>query len=616
MLKKGTAKLLSLLLVIVMVLAACSGGNNNTGENKDPGNNGGNGGNNGGNEQPTQVDPSSFPKQVKNDEAEIEGGTLTVALVSDTPFAGVLDYQLYSGAPDAEVLGYFNESIFGYDANYQITNDVESAAKFELETLEDGKMVMTVTIQDGVKWHNGEPLEAEDYAYSYYIIGHPEYEGVRYGDALIQDIVGMEDYHAGKTDKISGIEVIDSKTVKITWNKFNPSITSGVWAYAAPKDHYGDVPVKDLLKSEKIRTDVVGLGPFKVNNIVPGESVEYVRFDDYYGGKPKLDKIILKVVAPEIVKEALEKGEVDIASFPTDQFDPKYVPTNFQFLADMDNAYTYIGFKLGRWDKEKGEAVQDRDTPLQNVALRKAIGYAMDNKAIGEKFYNGLRIPATTLMIPFFADFHNPDIEGYYYDPEKAKEILKTAGFVDINGDGFVETPEGKEFKLTFMSMSGGETAEPIAQYYIQSWKAVGINVELFEGRLHEFNSFYERVGQYGDDDPLVDLYQGAWSTGTDPDPYGLYSKTAIFNFPRYVNEKNEQLLAKGNSPEAADPTFRKAVYNEWQQLMIDDPPVIPTVYRYYLMAVNNRVKNYTIEAGSELGLEDLAVTKADPVKK
>ncbi len=603
MAKRGKFKFLSIFLVLILILSACSSGSGSS-SSSDSGSSGGKKG-----KEKEEVYESQFPKTVVNDKEEIEGGSINVALVSSTPFEGTLDWQFYERAPDSEVLDWFSEPIFGYDENYQITNDVESAAKFELS--EDHKTI-TITIEDGVYWHNGEPLEAEDYAYSYYIIGHPDYQGVRYGDTLISDIVGMEEYHAGKTDEISGIEVVDEKTVKITWKEANPSILSGIWAYAAPKDHYGDVPIGELINSEKIRTDVVGFGPFKVKNIVPGESVEYEAFEDYYGGKPKLDSVVLKVVSPQTIKKELESGNIDIATFPSDQYETDYEPSNFQLLGRVENAYTYIAFKLGRWDEEKGEAVQDRDTPLQDVELRKAMAYAIDNDAIAKNFYNGLRSNASTLMIPFFEDFHNPDIEGYYYDPEKAKEILDNAGYKDVDGDGYREDKDGNKMVFNFASMDSGETSEPVAQAYIQWWDDIGIKVQLLEGRLHEFNSFYDRIEQ---DDPAIDIYQAAWSTGTDPDPYGLYSKYAKFNYPRYVNEENEQLLADGHSEDAFDFEYRKEVYDKWQQHMVDNVPIIPTLYRIELFAVNNRVKDYTLEVGTDWGYEDIAVTSEQPEK-
>ncbi|MCG4627915.1 oligopeptide ABC transporter substrate-binding protein, partial [Anaerostipes hadrus] len=73
--------------------------------------------------------------------------------------------------------------------------------------------------------------------------------------------------------------------------------------------------------------------------------------------------------------------------------------------------------------------------------------------------------------------------------------------------------PNGKKFVINFLSMSGGDTAEPLAKFYMQCWKDVGLNVKLVNGRLAEFNSFYDMVQK---DDPKVDIFSGAWGTGTN----------------------------------------------------------------------------------------------------
>ncbi|MDQ7863664.1 ABC transporter substrate-binding protein [Peribacillus frigoritolerans] len=75
---------------------------------------------------------------------------------------------------------------------------------------------------------------------------------------------------------------------------------------------------------------------------------------------------------------------------------------------------------------------------------------------------------------------------------KKANELLDEAGFVDTNNDGIREDADGKEFKINFASMSGSDVSEPLARYYIQQWEQVGLDVELQDGRLHEFNSFYD----------------------------------------------------------------------------------------------------------------------------
>jgi peptide/nickel transport system substrate-binding protein len=571
--KKWRWKFFVVLVVLLLGLTACSSNSTNNKDNK--------------NQTAQKEDISKFPMTVKNDGKIVEDGVLKYGLVSDTPFEGTLSYAFYEGDPDFKILQFFDESLFHINKDYEITND--GAATYELS---DDKKTMTIKIKDNVKWHDGEPVKAEDLEYAYLVIGHKDYTGVRYGDALIQDIVGMEEYHSGKADKISGIKVIDDKTLTITWKHANPSVLTGIWAYPLPKHYLKDVPIKDLAKSDKIRKNPIGFGPFKIKKIVPGESVEFVRNDDYWAGKPKLKGVILKVVSPQVVLQALKKGEIDIAEFPTDQYVNAKGTKNIQFVGKIDLAYNYIGFKLGHWDAKKQENVMD-NPKFQNKKLRQAMAYAINNKEVADRLYHGLRFPATTLIPPSFPSYHDKNAKGYTYDPEKAKKLLDEAGYKDVDGDGFREDPNGKKFTINFLSMSGGDIAEPLAKFYMQCWKDVGLNVQLVDGRLAEFNSFYDMVQN---DDPKVDVFAAAWATGTDVDPYGLYGRNVMFNFSRWVNEKNDELLEKGHSEQAFDKEYRKKIYNEWQALMNEEVPVIPTLYRSVIYAVNNRVKNYSAD--------------------
>lgn len=588
--KKWQWKFFVVLVVLLLGLTACS---SSTSSDKD-----------GKHKQTAQKeDISKFPMTVKND-GKIVDGVLKYGLVSDTPFEGTLSYAFYTGQPDAEILQFFDESLFRTNGDYEITND--GAATYELS---DDKKTITIKIKDNVKWHDGEPVKAEDLEYAYLVIGHKDYTGVRYGDALIQDIVGMDEYHSGKADKISGIKVIDDKTLTITWKHANPSVLTGIWAYPLPKHYLKDVPIKDLAKSDKIRKNPIGFGPFKVKKIVPGESVEFVRNDDYWAGKPNLKGVILKVVSPQVVLQALKKGEIDIAGFPTDQYVSAKGTKNIQFVGKIDLAYNYIGFKLGHWDAKKQENVMD-NPKFQNKKLRQAMAYAINNKEVADRLYHGLRFPATTLIPPSFPGYHDKNAKGYTYDPEKAKKLLDEAGYKDVDGDGFREDPNGKKFTINFLTMSGGDIAEPLAKFYMQCWKDVGLNVQLVDGRLAEFNSFYDMVEK---DNPKVDVFAAAWYTGTNVDPYGLYGRDVMFNYSRWVNEKNDELLEKGHSEQAFDKEYRKKIYNEWQALMNEEVPVIPTLYRSIIYAVNNRVKNFTVDPSSKLTWKDVGVTSEKP---
>jgi peptide/nickel transport system substrate-binding protein len=367
-----------------------------------------------------------------------------------------------------------------------------------------------------------------------------------------------------------------------------------------------------MSSSDAVRKNPIGFGPFKVESIVPGESVVYSKNEDYWRGEPKLDEVVLKVINPNVVVQALETGEVDtVDSFPVNQYPDNADMSNVEFLGLVDRAYTYIGFKLGTW--RDGEVAPDPDAKMGDVNLRKAMWHAVDNKTVGERFYHGLRWNATTLIPPSHPEFHDATNPGLTYDPERAKELLDEAGFIDVDGDGIREDKEGNEFVINFASMSGDDIAEPLTQYYIQAWEQVGLKVELLDGRLQEFNAFYDRVGQNGDDDPAIDIYQGAWGVGIDVDPTGLYGRDAIFNFTRYASEENDRLLAAGVSEEAFDVKKRQDIYNEWQQLMVDEVPVFPTLYRAAVVPVNNRVVNYSIGDGTDMYLHEIAVTAEEP---
>jgi len=101
-----------------------------------------------------------FPKTVSNTGEPSGEGTLKIGYASDTPFEGTLNWAFYNGAPDADMLGYFDEAVLTMDSDFQFTN--EGAIQFEMN--EDDNTV-TFTVRDGVKWHDGEPLTIEDYVY-------------------------------------------------------------------------------------------------------------------------------------------------------------------------------------------------------------------------------------------------------------------------------------------------------------------------------------------------------------------------------------------------------------------------------------------------------------------
>ncbi|MGX7074969.1 oligopeptide ABC transporter substrate-binding protein [Globicatella sanguinis] len=541
---------------------------------------------------------------IKNDAEEIEGGTLRYALVGD-PFSGVLNKMLYEGNPDATIIDLFNEGLYGYDENFTIDDSGFAKVDFDVENKQ-----VTITIPEGQKWDDGEDLTIDDVIWPYYVVGHPDYQGIRYGEDF-ENVVGMKEYHEGTAEEISGLERVDDYTLKVTYNQFPNSMLQaggGVSSYIEPEHVFKDIPVGELLDSEPVRTKPVGFGPFRVTSITPGEAVTYEANEYYWRGRPKLDGVQLEVVNQATAVAEMQAGNYDIASLPADSYDSYKDSENFTVLGDVQNVYTYIGFKLGKL--EDGENVPDESLVVADKAIRQAMAYAVDNDAIGERFYQGLRWRANAPITPNFKDYYNAELPGYTYDPEKAKQILADAGYTDADGDGFIEDKNGEPFTLGFASMSGGETAQPLAEYYMQAWAEVGIDVQLVDGQLMEFNSFYDALKA---DDPKIQVYQGAWGTGGDPNPTGLYGRTASFNYTRWATEENDKLLAAINSDDSFDDEFRKQAFNDWQAYFMEELPVIPTLFRYRVVGVNNRVKNYDVKVGSDLTWVDVALTADAP---
>lgn len=630
----------AMMLVLLLALVACSedsnvNGNNNgnnddnadAAENNDDNNDGdGAAFTNPQADEDGMYDVEDFPSAAANTEEGIDGGDLTYAIVSDSPFAGTLNRNFYSGTYDDEILEWIDESLLSIDEDFIFTDD--GIASFEYD--EDEKTI-TFEIEEGVKWSDGEELTADDWKLAYEVIAHPGYDGPRY-DSTLQNVVGMKEYHDDvegneddgyetiaeyreeHDDTVSGVEVIDDHTLKVTYEEFTPSLLAGgIWTYAMPTHIFEDMPVEDMDSSDEVRKNPVGLGPYKVESIVEGESVVLSPNEHYWRGEPGLDEVTLKVVADANVVQELENGSVDIASFPSDKYPDNDDMSNVQFLGRVDLSYTYIGFKLGTWDKENGEVAPDPDMKMSDHDLREAMWYAVDNDAVGEQFYNGLRWNGNTLIPPSHVNFHADDVEAPTYDPDKANEILDEAGYEWADGEDYRTDKDGEELVINFASMDGGDIAEPLAKYYIQAWEEVGLNVELLDGRLQEFEVFYDRVGETGDDDEEVDIYQGAWGVASDVDPSGLYGPEAIFNFPRYQSDENDELLEEGLSVDSFDLEHRQDVYKEWQELMVEDIPVFPTLYRSGLVAVNKRVSNYDIAYGTDVELYELGVTEEEP---
>ena len=556
-----------------------------------------------------------FETETQNKDNAVPGAVLSVAMVKDSPLVGIFNEAMYKDGYDGDVIEWFlTNAILDIDENFEITDTGIATLNVDPENKK-----ATIKIKDGMKWSDGQPIVADDVIYPYEVIGNKDYTGVRYSDESAK-IVGMEEYKAGKASTISGIKKVDDKTVEISFKEIGQGIFTGgngLLIYAMPKHYLKDVPIKDLEKSEKVRTKLVVAGPYTISSIVPGESIELKGNPYYFKGKPKTDKVTIQVVNSQTITAAMKSGKYDIVlDIPTELYKTYKDLDNIDTLGRQELYYSYLGFKMGKYDKTKGENVVNPNAKVADLKLRQALAYGLDIKQMVKAFYDGLREKATSSVPPVFEKYYPKDLAGFPYDPEKAKKLLDEAGYKDVNGDGYREDKNGKPFEIKIAAMSGGDIAEPLVQFYIQQWKEIGIKGVLATGRLIEFNSFYDKVEA---DDPEIDVYFAAWGVGTNLSPFETAGRKSMFNYTRFASEENDKLMDEVASPKTlTDPNYKPEAYKKWQEYFINQAVEVPLTYRYQLYPVNKRVKNFDVAYGLQKqgkGIHLVELTAAEPIK-
>ncbi|MDO5018135.1 MAG: oligopeptide ABC transporter substrate-binding protein [Lagierella massiliensis] len=607
---KKFARILAVGLALGLTLTACkpSGGSDST----DSGNSGST---DAVSSKKSEITWDAKSQLVENDGEAIEGGTLEYGIVSDSPIKGIFDVSLYTDSNDYVVIGmYQGGNLYGSDDSFRLI----SSDKVEINYDEEGNKV-TFKLNPDLTWNDGTPVTAMDLAYPYYIVGHPDYTGVRYDKSEDERIVGMKEYHEGTTDKIEGITTPDDHTVVVQYTELTPATHwgSGIRVDLSPYHYLKDIPIGELEESDEIRIRPLSAGPYYISNYVQGQKVELSANEHYYKGKPKIEKINMEVVPSSNIVSAMKAHKYDmISSVPSKSVDELMEIPGYKMVGKGDFYYSYLGFALGHYDQDEGTITPDPNKKMANVNLRKALGYALDQNAVAEKFYKGHNQLAKSVILPIFTEFYDDSIEGYVYDPDKAMELLDEAGYKDVDGDGFREDPKGEPLVINLAMMAGGDTQEPLSQYYLQCWEKIGLKSQLATGNLMEFNSFYDKVEA---EDPEIDVFAAAWGVGTNPNPKETYGNSAAFNMSRYTSDTLQEPIDRISSAEAADPEFMAQAYKDFQKAVFEECPAIPLQWRTDWVILNNRVKNFDAGYGNGEVLTDPGdweLTSEKPLEK
>ncbi|MGM9906463.1 ABC transporter substrate-binding protein [Lactobacillus sp.] len=536
-------------------------------------------------------DAKKFPEATATGVAK-KGGSLSIAEESDTPVKGVFLNEVSDSQYDQDFMAFGNEGLFATDDQYKINN--KGAATFKMDRK---AKTVTIEVKKGVKWSDGKQVTAKDVEYSYEIIANKASQSSRYTSSLA-DIVGLAEYHEGKSKKISGIEMPDGESgrkVVLHFKEMKPGMTQSgngfFWEYAAPYHYLKDVPFSKLQSSDKVRKNPLFFGAYKLSKLVRGQSATWVRNPYYYRGQAKLNKITISVISPNSASQSIKSKKFDLIEVVNSQWKEVKGTKGYNFVAQIPLSYSYMGFKVGKWDKKTGSVKMNKNSKMSNRYLRQAMGYAMNVDEVTKHYTQGLSFRVKTLVPESFGDFSDKSVKGFPLNLKKANALLDKAGYKKKKGETYRRDPNGKKLTIHLAAMSGSPNQEAIVQNYIQQWKKIGLHVTLTTGRLIEFNSFYDKVQN---DDPSVDVFMAAWSLSSEPTQDDLYSAKAPYNFTRFATSENTKLLKEMGSDKAFNHSYRVQKFHEWQQYMQKEAFVIPLTNSYTITAVNSKLVNYS----------------------
>ncbi len=469
------------------------------------------------------------------------GGTLNFTAPYGSSF-GTLDGHVSPNIQDQFITEAIHRSLYSWDtANNKPVLELASS----VDVSEDG-LVYTYHLLENAVFHNGDPLTADDVIFSYKRIADPKnaFPGAR----RISIIEGGSDYIEGKADEIAGLKKIDDHTLEITFTTpANPG-------YALMERNMAILPSK--VDPATQATHPVGLGPFVFKEHVPGSQVVVEKFDKYFkDGQPYLDKINIIVMPEGSARDvAFRNKEIDLSilgptQYQTYQNDPELK----DHLLEVAEVFTRnIGFS-------------QKVKPLADKRVRQAINYAINSKLIIERLAKNKAFPAVS-WLPLSSPAFDKDATPYTYDPEKAKELLKEAGYED-----------GFEFEVT--ATPNESWGVPIVEAILPMLKQVGITVRPKPVESSALSS----IIMAGDFQAYI------WSNQTGPDPLSVmrcfYSKTAqsACNYTAFSNPEYDALFEKAEAE--ADPAKQTELLRQANNMIQDEAPVWFFNYNKAVMA-------------------------------
>lgn len=464
------------------------------------------------------------------------GGTLNAAISADPVN---LDPHLSSAYSTFQVLENVYNQLVGLDDDLQLVPELA-----ESWTVSDDKLTYTFKLRPGVAFHNGRELTADDVVYSYERIRNPD---TKSGWAYLMEPVDT-------------IEAPDPQTVVVTTKEvYAPLLTKLASQGTA-------IVPREEVEAETLDEKPVGTGPFRFVEFVPADRVVLERNEAYWEeGKPYLDGIVFRPIPDETVKQTnLETQNVDwVDNVPAQDANRLMESPDLVVESVAGTAYTYMGVNTTR-------------KPLDDKRVRQAISYALDREEIAAIALYDLALGSQS-PVPE-GNFWRSEYAPQGRDLDKARQLLQEAGV----GDGFpVEFMPAQDYPETVRSAEAAQA----------QLADVGIEATL---RPLEWSTWLDEEGQGN-----FDIYLCGWIGMVDPDDYfyAQHRTGEVFNFTGYSNPELDELLDRGR--QSLDDNERKGIYDQIQQILIDDAPYIVLFTTTEVDAWQPYVKGFTTRPDS-----------------
>jgi len=481
----------------------------------------------------------------------LEGGRF-VRLYVDPP---TLDPHLTTDATSAQVIVEVFGGLVTIDKNLDVVPDL--AESWDIS--DDGR-VYTFRIRPDAVFHDGKPVTAEDVRWSLERVTDPLTEAPNV-DQYLGDIVGVDAKLAGDVLEISGVRVINERTIEITID--------------APKSFFlakMTYPTAFVLDRENIEANPKnwfrkpnGTGPFNMTEYKVGETLILSRHDAYHLGPAKVAEVEM-ILSGGTSMLMYENDEIDISGVGLADLDRLLEPSH-SLNAELTRAapsfsVQYIGLNVN-------------EPPLDDVKVRQALNLAIDKREIATIVLGDQVVPAKGIIPPGFPGFSEL-VSGYEFDPIKAKQLLLESKY----GNDLDNLPP---ITITTPGSFGANVSLDMEVVLAMWEKNLGISTEF---QQTEFATFLKDLNKR-----RFQMFDIGWIADY-PDPENfldiLFYSDSSNNHTNYNNPEVDALLEKARVE--TDETLRFSIYNEVEQTILDDAPWIPLWYsgeRYLLVKPN-----------------------------